>query len=152
LDPQGVRPFSEAPPARQRPHVIVLGNEKGGSGKSTTAMHLIVALLRGGGSVGSIDLDARQGTLTRYVENRQASAAELPLPLPRHAAIRASQLDSAVAAAAEVLASGTHPDAYPPFARRVGDSVDPARKERKRNAANDRRTTGAASTRRPRRT
>jgi len=101
LDPQGVRPFSEAPPARQRPHVIVLGNEKGGSGKSTTAMHLIVALLRGGGSVGSLDLDARQGTLTRYVENRQASAAELPLPLPRHAAIRASQLDSAVAAAAE---------------------------------------------------
>jgi len=59
---------------------------------------------------------------------------------------------AAVAAAAAALASGAHPDAYPPFARRVGDSVDPARKERKRNAANDRRTTGAASTRRPRRT
>ncbi len=96
-----MRPLPEALPTRRRPHVIVLGNEKGGSGKSTTAMHLIVALLRGGGSVGCLDLDARQGTLTRYVENRQASAAELPLPLPRHAAIQASRLDSAAAAAAE---------------------------------------------------
>jgi len=51
--------------------VIVLGNEKGGTGKSTVAMHLIVALLRQGGTVGSIDLDARQATLTRYVENRR---------------------------------------------------------------------------------
>jgi len=64
-------------------------------------MHLIVALMRGGGTVGCLDLDARQGTLTRYVENRRATAAELPLPVPRHAAIQASRLDSAVAAAAE---------------------------------------------------
>jgi chromosome partitioning protein len=51
--------------------IIVLGNEKGGTGKSTVAMHLIVALLRQGRTVGSIDLDARQATLTRYVENRR---------------------------------------------------------------------------------
>ena len=51
--------------------VIVLGNEKGGTGKSTIAMHIVVALLRQGKSVGSIDLDARQGTLSRYVENRR---------------------------------------------------------------------------------
>jgi chromosome partitioning protein len=51
--------------------VIVLGNEKGGTGKSTIAMHLAVALLRQGRSVGTIDLDARQGTLSRYVENRR---------------------------------------------------------------------------------
>jgi chromosome partitioning protein len=51
--------------------VIVLGNEKGGTGKSTVAMHLLVALLRQGHPVGSIDLDARQATLTRYVENRR---------------------------------------------------------------------------------
>ncbi len=51
--------------------VIVLGNEKGGTGKSTVAMHLLVALLRQGRAVGSIDLDARQATLTRYVENRR---------------------------------------------------------------------------------
>jgi len=57
-----------------RPHVIVLGNEKGGSGKSTTAMHLVIALLHRGFAVGCLDLDARQGTLTRYIENRQAFA------------------------------------------------------------------------------
>jgi chromosome partitioning protein len=67
-------------------HVIVIGNEKGGSGKSTVAMHLIVSLLRGGLKVGSIDLDARQATLTRYIENRRIYADEngLRLPLPDH--------------------------------------------------------------------
>lgn len=51
-------------------HVIVLGNEKGGSGKSTTAMHVTVALLKGGARVASIDTDGRQRSLTRYIENR----------------------------------------------------------------------------------
>jgi len=51
-------------------HVIVLGNEKGGSGKSTTAMHLAVHLVRQGYRVGCLDLDARQGTLRRYIKNR----------------------------------------------------------------------------------
>ena len=57
-----------------RAHVVVLGNEKGGSGKSTTAMHLAVALLHDGAKVGTIDVDGRQGTFTRYVENRHAYA------------------------------------------------------------------------------
>jgi chromosome partitioning protein len=70
---------------RPRPaHVIVLGNEKGGSGKSTTAMHVIVALLKDGARVASIDTDGRQRSLTRYVENRatwaQRSGVELELP------------------------------------------------------------------------
>ncbi len=52
-------------------HVIVLGNEKGGSGKTTTAMHLVVALLKSGRRVGAIDLDLRQRSLTRYFENRR---------------------------------------------------------------------------------
>ena len=47
-----------------RPYLIVLGNEKGGSGKSTTAMHIVVALLHEGYRVGTIDLDARQRSLT----------------------------------------------------------------------------------------
>lgn len=51
-------------------HIIVFGNEKGGSGKSTTAMHAAIGLLRLGYSVATIDLDARQGTLTRYLANR----------------------------------------------------------------------------------
>lgn len=72
-------------PSQPRPaHVIVLGNEKGGSGKSTTAMHIVVALLKTGARVASIDTDGRQRTLTRYIENRsvwkQKTGAELELP------------------------------------------------------------------------
>jgi chromosome partitioning protein len=67
-------------------HVIVLGNEKGGSGKSTTAMHITVALLKAGQRVASIDLDSRQKTFTHYVDNRRESARRsgLALELPRH--------------------------------------------------------------------
>jgi chromosome partitioning protein len=67
-------------------HVIVLGNEKGGSGKSTTAMHIAVSLLKAGQRVATIDLDSRQKTFTRYVENRRASAARSgsALELPEH--------------------------------------------------------------------
>ena len=54
-----------------QPYVIVLGNEKGGTGKSTLSIHIITQLLQIGYKVGSIDIDARQGTLTRYLENRQ---------------------------------------------------------------------------------
>ncbi|MEX0808761.1 MAG: division plane positioning ATPase MipZ [Dongiaceae bacterium] len=88
-------------PLRRRPHVVVLGNEKGGSGKSTTTMHVIVALLRDGWRVGSLDLDARQGTLSRYVENRSAAAAELDLPLATHRRLQRSTLDSVLAARRE---------------------------------------------------
>ncbi|MCR4376650.1 MAG: division plane positioning ATPase MipZ [Rhodospirillales bacterium] len=65
-------------------HVIVVGNEKGGSGKSTTVMHLAVALLRSGKRVAVADLDARQGTITRYFENRRRYVVEdeLNLPMP----------------------------------------------------------------------
>src|SRR6266568_2612964 len=67
-------------------HVIVLGNEKGGSGKSTTSMHVIVALMKGGQRVASIDLDSRQKSLTHYVENRRAWAerAGIELEQPTH--------------------------------------------------------------------
>ncbi|WBX83895.1 division plane positioning ATPase MipZ [Sphingosinicella microcystinivorans] len=53
-------------------HVIVLGNEKGGTGKSTTAVHIAVALMHSGRKVAAIDLDLRQRTFTRYMENRQS--------------------------------------------------------------------------------
>lgn len=89
--------------AQPRPHIIVLGNEKGGSGKSTTAMHLIVALLAAGKRVGSIDLDARQGSLSRYVENRRKTTEGMltPLPMPAHIPINQSQADSRDAAMRE---------------------------------------------------
>ncbi|MCU4651309.1 division plane positioning ATPase MipZ [Roseibacterium sp. SDUM158016] len=57
-------------------HIIVLGNEKGGSGKSTTAMHVATALARLGHVVGALDLDLRQRSLGRYVENRQNTIAK----------------------------------------------------------------------------
>src|SRR3954471_10165796 len=67
-------------------HVIVLGNEKGGSGKSTTAMHVAVSLLKAGQRVATIDLDSRQKTFTRYVENRRdfAKRTGIPLEVPDH--------------------------------------------------------------------
>lgn len=64
--------------------VIVVGNEKGGAGKSTVSMHLCVSLMRMGKSVGVIDLDVRQRSLTRYLENRlrwmQSTGSRLPMP------------------------------------------------------------------------
>ena len=51
-------------------HVIVLANEKGGTGKSTTAVHIGVALALTGQRTALIDLDHRQRTSTRYLENR----------------------------------------------------------------------------------
>jgi chromosome partitioning protein len=87
----------------QRAHVIVLGNEKGGSGKSTTAMHLIVGLMRDGYRVGTIDLDARQGTLSGYLTARTAYAArhQVELPVPIAASVFRSELDSRAEAEAE---------------------------------------------------
>jgi chromosome partitioning protein len=64
----------------------VLGNEKGGSGKSTIALHIAVALLKAGQRVATIDLDCRQQSFTRYIENRRAWAGRtgLGLELPQH--------------------------------------------------------------------
>lgn len=66
-------------------HIIVVGNEKGGSGKSTTSMHVATALARMGHRVGALDLDVRQRSFGRYLENRAHFAARegLVLPMPR---------------------------------------------------------------------
>ncbi|MCY4192449.1 MAG: AAA family ATPase [Rhodospirillaceae bacterium] len=70
--------------------IIVLGNEKGGTGKSTTAMHLVVALMRSGHDVGTVDLDGHQGTFSRYVENRKtfSDLKNMNLLLPDHRLFR----------------------------------------------------------------
>src|SRR6185436_10411317 len=74
---------------KQTAHVVVLGNEKGGSGKSTTAMHIAVALLKAGQRVATIDLDSRQQTFSRYVQNRRDCARRtgMALEVPEHYAI-----------------------------------------------------------------
>src|ERR1700761_8311004 len=71
-------------------HVVVLGNEKGGSGKSTTALHIAVALLKAGQRVATIDLDCRQQSFTRYINNRAAWGRRtgLNLEIPVHRLIR----------------------------------------------------------------
>ena len=86
-----------------RVNVIVLGNEKGGSGKSTTAMHVIVGLLRHGYRIGAIDLDARQATLAAYLAARGAFSAsrQVVLPMPRYASVYRSDRDSRADAEAE---------------------------------------------------
>lgn len=85
------------------PHVIVVGNQKGGVGKSTTAFHIIVTLLRQGRRVGSIDLDTRQWSLSRYFINRAAhqESDALRLPLPEHWRVWPSSADSRRVAEAE---------------------------------------------------
>ncbi|HWL47781.1 MAG TPA: division plane positioning ATPase MipZ, partial [Sphingomonadaceae bacterium] len=67
------------------PHIITFANEKGGSGKSTSAVHVAIALAVGGRRVSALDLDPRQRTMTRYLENRVATTkrAGITLATPR---------------------------------------------------------------------
>jgi chromosome partitioning protein len=83
---------SNASTPKKKAHVIVLGNEKGGSGKTTTGMHLIVSLLRLGFTVGSMDIDSRQRSISRYLENRRQTMLkeEVALPQPQHVIIQRS--------------------------------------------------------------
>ena len=68
-----------------QPHFIVFANEKGGTGKSTTAVHTAVALAAQGRGVAAIDLDSRQRTMTRYFENRAKTVEGLGKPLAQPA-------------------------------------------------------------------
>lgn len=78
--------LQRAPVLKKAPHVIVVGNEKGGSGKTTLAMHVAIALINDGQRVGTVDLDSNQKSLTRYVENRRiwAGHRQLKLQTPIH--------------------------------------------------------------------
>jgi len=77
-------PLTLTTPAQTQCRVLVVGNEKGGAGKSMVSIHLAIALMRMGLKVGVIDLDVRQRTMTRYLENRmrwmQSTGAKLPMP------------------------------------------------------------------------
>lgn len=95
---------------RRSAHVIVCGNEKGGSGKSTTAMHVAVALLKSGYAVATVDLDGRQLSLTRYVENRRrwTRTAGIELPVPQHFHVPPSKRETIVDAESEEFRQLTH--------------------------------------------
>jgi chromosome partitioning protein len=82
--------------ASQPAHVVVLASEKGGSGKSTVALHIAVALLKAGQRVATVDLDSRQKTFTHYIENRRAWAerTRIQLELPTHYCIERAETSS----------------------------------------------------------
>lgn len=82
-------------------HIIVVGNEKGGSGKSTTCMHVATALCRMGFRVGGLDLDLRQKSFGRYVENRRAYLVRSGLDLPTPNYIDLPEVDAAALAPGE---------------------------------------------------
>jgi chromosome partitioning protein len=79
-------PNAPGEPSPRLPHVIVVGNQKGGCGKSTLALHVIVALLKVRKRVASLDLDLDQETLTRYLDNRRSWTEEkqIVLEMPDH--------------------------------------------------------------------
>lgn len=77
-------------------HIIVVGNEKGGAGKSTVSMHIATALARMGHRVGVVDLDLRQKTMARYIANRKATMERHGLDLPSPQYRELPEIDKAV--------------------------------------------------------
>jgi chromosome partitioning protein len=57
-------------------------------------MHLVVGLLHAGHRVGSMDVDSRQATFSRYFDNRRATATSrgVALPMPDHRRVELSAL------------------------------------------------------------
>ena len=113
------------------PHRIVFANEKGGTGKSTTAVHVAIALAYHGAKVVALDLDPRQRTLYRYLENRRETERRRQISLPGarfdvFTGGTAEELDRV----AEELAVGADfivfdtPGRDDPFARHVATSAD----------------------------
>ena len=112
-------------------HRIVFANEKGGTGKSTTAVHIAVALAYRGARVAAIDLDPRQRTLHRYLENRAETERRrtISLPGPRFAVFEGESIEELEALTAEIGA-GTDflifdtPGRDDPYARHAATSAD----------------------------
>lgn len=118
-----------APPTG--PHRIVFANEKGGTGKSTTAVHVAIALAYQGAQVAALDLDPRQRTLHRYLENRADTMRrrEIDLPSARFDVFRGTtlaELDAQIrelAEGADFLLFDT-PGRDDEFARHVATEAD----------------------------
>ena len=118
-------------PHRPSPHRIVFANEKGGTGKSTTAVHVAVALAYQGAKVAAIDLDSRQRTLHRYLENRAETQRrrKVHLPGPEFAVFRGEtiealdQLSDELGEGYDFLLFDT-PGRDDPFARHVATRAD----------------------------
>ncbi len=82
-------------------HIVVVGNEKGGSGKSTTSMHVATALVRMGHRVAALDLDIRQRSFGRYLENRAQTVQSEGIALASPQMIELPPLDDGTLAPGE---------------------------------------------------
>lgn len=119
-------------PQRGKPaHRIVFANEKGGTGKSTTAVHVAVALSYMGARVAALDLDPRQRTMHRYIENRLATLKKrgLSLPTPQCEVFRGETTEELIAAIRRLEAGSDfliidNPGRDDPFARTTVEHAD----------------------------
>ncbi|MEO9462006.1 MAG: division plane positioning ATPase MipZ [Marinomonas sp.] len=112
-------------------HRIVFANEKGGTGKSTTAVHVAVALSYLGAKVVALDLDPRQRTMDRYMENRAATAERKGIELPSpECQVFKGRSDSALLIALERLGKDAdfliidNPGRDDPLARVAAENAD----------------------------
>ena len=113
------------------PYRIVFANEKGGTGKSTTAVHVAVALAYSGAKVAGLDLDPRQRTFHRYCENRAETQVrrKVDLPSPAFGVFEGNDID-ALEEQARSLGEGMDflvfdtPGRDDPFARHVATTAD----------------------------
>ena len=113
------------------PHRIVFANEKGGTGKSTTAVHTAIALAYQGARVAALDLDPRQRTLHRYLENRAETERRRGITLPnaRFDVFTGSTVEELDAQTAELARQADFlifdtPGRDDPFARHVATEAD----------------------------
>jgi chromosome partitioning protein len=92
---------------RSAPHVMVVGNGKGGTGKTTLAMHVAVGLLNAGYKVATLDLDSDLRCLSYYLDNRRiwAKHAGIALAMPQHCHVACAEGTSTDENEAEDLAS-----------------------------------------------
>ncbi len=118
-------------PLSHIPHRIVFANEKGGTGKSTTAVHVAIALAYQGARVAAIDLDPRQRTLHRYMENRAETERRrgIALPSARFDVFSGSTVEELEAQIADLAADADFivfdtPGRDDPFARHVATAAD----------------------------
>ncbi|HET6538057.1 MAG TPA: division plane positioning ATPase MipZ [Sphingopyxis sp.] len=115
----------------QAPHRIIFANEKGGTGKSTCAVHFAVALASQGYRVAGLDLDPRQRTFFRYLENRVNTARRrgIDLPMPRFEVFQGDSLDDLDAHVARMTEGADYFIADTPgrddiYARHVAETAD----------------------------
>ena len=112
-------------------HRIVFANEKGGTGKSTTAVHVAVALSYMGAKVIVLDLDPRQRTTHRYFENRAQTAERRSIDLPTpECEVFKGRSEQALLLAIDRLEKGAdfliidNPGRDDPFARTAAENAD----------------------------